>query len=194
MKKCEERDGSAGRKPSAICCLMPAVPPFSAHLLSRLSSVFGPAQYRRIESVYCQISGDATHKQNKSKPSLNSNSPFFCVSAPLCKYAGVTQTGIYRNTHVHTGCEKVSLMESEDSNFPSATKDRKPSELNYPCLTHTQTGQHTRTHTHTLIPSLAIIETHTSMHTLSCCDIPENRTIRVTQASCEEYLSKVDFM
>lgn len=139
-------------RPSAVRCLLflRSQPTFFA----RLSSVFGPAQYRRIQSVYCQISGDATHKQNKSNPSLNSNSPFFCVSAPLCKYAGVTQTGIYRNTHVHTGCEKVSLMESEDSNFPSATKDRKPSELNYPCLTHTQTGQHTGTHTHS--------------HTLTC--------------------------
>lgn len=47
--------------------------------------------------------------------------------------------------------------------------------------------------THTLIPSLVIIETHTSMPTLSCCDILENHTIRVAQVNCEEHLSKVDF-
>lgn len=148
-KKCEESDGSAGRKPRTICCSAPAVPPYSARLLSLLSSGFRTARHRCIESGYCQISGGARHKQNKSKPSLNLNSPFsVCWSASLCKYAGVTETGIYRYTHVHTGCEKVSLMESEDSNFPSATKDRKPSELNYPCLTHTQTGQHSRSHSH----------------------------------------------
>lgn len=44
-------------------------------------------------------------------------------------------------THVHTYCERTSLMNSEDSNFPSATKDRKPSELNYPCLTHARRDQ-----------------------------------------------------
>lgn len=34
VNKCEESDGSAGRKPSTICCLIPAVPPFVAFLLS----------------------------------------------------------------------------------------------------------------------------------------------------------------
>lgn len=172
--------------------------PFDTCCSSPLSSflIFSPAKYLCIESDIWR------HKQNNSKPSLNlilfpravvSLPLSFPANAPSCKYAAVTQIGgIHRYTRVHTVCEKVSLMESEDSNFPSATKDRKPSELNYPCLTHIQTGQHT--HTRTLTPSLVIIETHTSMHTLSCCDIPQNRAITVTRAKCEEYLSKEDFM
>lgn len=80
--------------------------------------------------------------------------------------------------HTHTHCERVSLMDSEDSNFPSATKDRKPSELNYPRLTH-QTRPHVHTHTHTLgcIFTCNHRHTHTSMHTLSYCDM-----LRITQS------------
>lgn len=199
VNKCEESDGSAGRKPSTICCLIPAVPPFVAFLLSLFFPPFFPTKSHRIESICCQISGDTRHRQNKSKPSLNlilfSRYYFFSLLFPFeCAAMQISRRHTNGNTQIHTPvCEKVSLMESEDSNFPSATKDRKPSELNYPCLTHIQT-EHTHTLSLSLIPSLVIIETHTSMHTLSCCDILENHTIRVTQVNCEEYLSKVDFM
>ncbi len=117
-------------------------------------------------------------------------SPHAGFSLCLCHYASMTQTCIYpyttnTHTHTHTHCERISLMDSEDSNFPSATKDRKPSELNYPCLTHTRRGHmHSHTHTHTCVntgtaSSLAITgtHTHTSMRTLSHCDMP-----RITQS------------
>lgn len=202
VKGCEETDGSAERKPSTICCLIPAVPPFPASLLALFFPLFCPTKSHRTESIYCQVSGDTRHRRNKSKPSLNlilfSRCYFFSLLVPFERAAmqisrSHTNGNAQIHTRVHTVCEKVSLMESEDSNFPSATKDRKPSELNYPCLTHIQT-EHTHTHTYTLTPSLAIIGTHTSMHTLSCCDILENHTIRVTQVDCEEDLSKGDFM
>lgn len=60
-------------------------------------------------------------------------------------------------------------MDSEDSNFPSATKDRKPSELNYPCLTSTRQE-------HTLQPTHRGIFTHTHtnpVRTLSHSDMQE---------------------
>lgn len=77
---------------------------------------------------------------------------------------------IYRETRTH--CERASLMDSEDSNFPSATKDRKPSELNYPCLTHTrQDYKHIHTSTHLDTSSVVIVDMHIhiSLHSLNHC-------------------------
>lgn len=56
-------------------------------------------------------------------------------------------------------------MDSEDSNFPSATKDRKPSELNYPCLTHTLDET---THTHTQAAVFVDTQTHKHTHIHLC--------------------------
>lgn len=85
---------------------------------------------------------------------------------------------IYRETHTH--CERASLMDSEDSNFPSATKDRKPSELNYPCLTHTrQDYKHIHMSTHLDTSSVVIVDTHIhiSLHSLNHCGM-----LRITQS------------
>lgn len=87
---------------------------------------------------------------------------------------------IYRETRTH--CERASLMDSEDSNFPSATKDRKPSELNYPCLTHTrQDYKHIHTSTHLDIIGCNRRHAHTHFPAqLKPLWHVENRTIQIS--------------
>lgn len=78
------------------------------------------------------------------------------------KYANMTHTHVHNKQKTHT--QKGSLMDSEDSNFPSATKDRKSSELNYPCLTHkNQTRPQAHMHAHTSDTS-SHAHTHTHAH------------------------------
>lgn len=172
----EESDSSAGRKPETICCWLPAVPPhLTPHLPFLLS--LSPCSLWRHSVTYCQVS--STHqglhtcavqsqafsstvssyfllKLSAQCPSwLTSSYPAtphasFSLTVPLYKQCNARHKQAYTDTHqAHTLCERVSLMDSEDSNFPSATEDRKPSELNYPCLTYTRRdNNHTHTHSH----------------------------------------------
>lgn len=118
VNKCEESDGSAGRKPSTICCLIPAVPPSSASLLPLLLPRFRPTNYHRIESIYCQISGGTRRRQNKSRPSLNLIFVFTLLFLPVFsfpnrvrRYANkqASHKRGYTDTHVCTLCVKRFL-------------------------------------------------------------------------------------
>lgn len=107
VNKCEESDGSAGRKPSTICCLVPAVPPFSASLLSLFFPRFRPTKCPRIESIYCQISGDTRHRQDKSKPSPNlilfSRCYFFSLLFPFeCAAMQISRRHANEYIQIHT--------------------------------------------------------------------------------------------
>lgn len=111
VNKCEESDGSAGRKPSTICCLIPAVPPFSASLLPLLLPRFCPTKISSSPFIVRYLEAPDMG-QNKSKPSLHLIFVFTLLFLPVFsfpnrvrRYAnkqGITQTGIYRYTHTHT--------------------------------------------------------------------------------------------
>lgn len=145
-------------RPSAVWYLLFLLSQLSFSLsLSLFFPRVCPTKSHRIESIYCQISGDTRHRQNKSKPSLNlilfARCYFFSFSFSssvlLCKSAGTTQT---RNIQIHTCAHcvwKGFFNGIWRFQFPLCHQRQKTLWAQLP-LSHTHPDKTTHTHSQTL--------------------------------------------